>query len=365
MLRRFYWFALFICMTGCVEPYQFIVHDDAPSLVVEGFISDRSFAETISYPSDGRFFSVKLAMTGDVTNRRANPVTGATVDLISSSGGRWTYSEAGEGLYHLLDANFKAQDATQYKLRIALQDESVFESGWEALPNVSPPPIGAVGFIETEKQMFVMESGKWVIRSFQGAKTHINVPENNTGNPIYYRWIYSPTWLYIAPLSSVVDPGHKCWATDRYYLNTYSLQRDVAGGYAKDLFFFKTIRNERIFEKFSVLLTQHAMTSDYYNFWKEMQDQNEGTAMLDTPPYNLKTNFLSTSGAKRVSGYFGVVREQATRWYFTKNELSYTVENTLRADCLVAYGGPPAAECLDCRAYSFGVTTTTKPPWWQ
>lgn len=356
---------LIVCMTACVEPYEFVVRDNFPSLVVEAFIADKSYSETLSYPSDGRYFSVKLSRTGDVTNLRPVPVTGATVEVLSSSGGLWNYSETGKGVYHLLDAGFKAQEGTAYKLRVILPDETGFESGWESLPESEAPPMGDVGFVETEKQMFVMESGEWVIRSFKGLETYINVPRNEVGNPIYYRWTYSPMWVYIAPLSSVVNDGHKCWATDPYYLNTYSLQKDVTGGYPKDLFFIRSIRNERIFEKFSVLFVQHAMTSDYYNFWKEMQDQNEATAMLDTPPYNLKSNFSSTSGARRVSGYFGVVREQATRWYFTKNQLSSTVENTLRADCLVDYGGPPAPECLDCRAYSFGVASTTRPSWWQ
>lgn len=365
MFKNLRSFLLIICMAGCLEPYEFVVRDDAPSLVVEAFIADKSFNETLSYPSDGRYFSVKLSLTGDVTNLRPVPVTGASVELLSSSAERWNYVEAGKGIYYLRDADFKALEQTRYKLTITLPDETVFESAWEALPDASAPPIGEVAFVETEKQMFVMEAKEWVIRPFRGVEAQINVPLNNTQKPIHYRWTYSPMWVYIAPLSSVSDPGHMCWATDQYYLNAYTLQKDISGGYPKELFFFRTIRNERIFEKFSVLVTQHVMTSDYYNFWKEMQDQNEGTALLDTPPYNLKTNFFPTSGVKGVSGNFGVVREQATRWYFTKKELSYTVENTLRADCLVDYGGPPAAECLDCRAYSFGVATTSKPTWWR
>src|SRR5690606_14712477 len=180
------------------------------------------------------------------------------------------------------------------------------------------------------------------------------VAENDTGKPIHYRWSYTPLWIYKAPLSSVIDPGHICWATDPYYLNTFALQTDRSGGYPKELFFMRTVRNERIFEKFSILLTQHAMTDRYYNFWKEMKDQNEGSSLNDAPPYNLETNYTATAGNLRVSGYFGVVREQATRWYFNKGELSYYVANTLKPDCLVVYGpGPPAAECTDCREYSF------------
>jgi hypothetical protein len=54
---------------GCVEPYEFVVHDDEQALV-EAFISDKSFSETLLYASDGRYFTVKLTNTGDVTNTR-------------------------------------------------------------------------------------------------------------------------------------------------------------------------------------------------------------------------------------------------------------------------------------------------------
>ena len=151
---------------------------------------------------------------------------------------------------------------------------------------------------------------------------NISVPENNTGEVIRYRWTYSPMWIYRAPLSSVIDQGHVCWATDENYLKTYALQEDRAGGYKEDLFFMQTVRNERIFEKFSVLVTQHVMDDRYYNFWKEMKERNEASALAEIPPYNLQTNYFSTTDDKRVTGYFGVVSEQARRWYFSRNDLS-------------------------------------------
>lgn len=101
------------------------------------------------------------------------------------------------------------------------------------------------------------------------------------------------------------------------------------------------MRNERIFEKCSVLVAQHVMTEPYFNFWKEMKDRNEASSLIDVPPYNLRTNFSSTTGGKKVLGYFGVIQEQAKRWYFDRTELSYYVPNALRADCLVAYGPGP------------------------
>ncbi len=372
MLKKLGFYSLFLLIGGCLEPYEFIVHDNEPSLVVEAYISDKSFDETLLYPSDGRYFTVKLSETGDVTNTRAIPVTGAVVELWSNDNEVWPYTEGVTGIYSLLDAEFKAQRGIQYKLRILLTDETVYESEWVSLPQVDAPPIGEVGFTETERQTYIMESSEWVLKSIKGVSANIQIPKNISGGTIHYRWTYAPMWIYVAPLISRNSPVYKCWATDAFHLKSYGLQIDKSGRYVKDLFFFPTIRNERIFEKFSVLITQQVMNEPYYSFWKEMKDRNEGSALVDIPPYNLKTNFSSSSsssspsGEKNVSGFFGVVTEQAKQWYFKKEELSYGVENTLKADCLVNYGpGSPAEECTDCRAYSFGIATTRKPAWWQ
>lgn len=353
-------------IAGCVEPYEFVVHQDEPGIVVEAFISDKSFNETVMYPSDGRYFTVKLSKTGDVVNHRPEAVTGAKVQLLNDQNEAWVYSEVATGLFQLLDSEFKAIDGKQYKMRIVLADEQVIESEWESLPDVDPPSMGEIVFDETETDTYVMEANEWVVNSLKTVSVNIQVAGNDTGRPVFYRWTYEPMWIYIAPLTSVVDPGHKCWATDASYLNTYALQVDRSGGYKKDLFHFPTIRNDRIFEKFSVLVTQHAMTQGYFEFWQELKDQSEGSILTETTPFSLRTNYFSLTGGKKVYGYFGVVREQAKRWYFSSEDLTYNVTNTLRGDCLVVFGpGPPAPSCLDCREYKFGQATLTQPAWWQ
>ena len=365
MLKKLKFFSLFLLIAGCIEPYEFIVRDTSPSLVVEAYISDRSFNETLAYPSDGRYFTVRLTETGDVINHRPVAVSGAVVQLSSSEGQTWFYTPGDAGTYTLLDDDFAARKGVRYKLRITLADEEVYESAWESMPETEVPPIGEVSFTEGEKQVYVLEAGKWILRTKKVITSSIRLPENVSGEPIRYRWTFTPVWIYVAPLISQTDPVFRCWATDPNYLNRYALQIDKSGGYQKDLFEMLTVRNERIFERFSALVTQHAMTEPYYNFWREMKERNEGSALVDVPPFNLKTNFSSPTGGKKASGYFGVTSEQATRWYFDRTELSYEMPNTLRDDCLVVYGpGPPAEECTDCRAYSFGKATTTKPLWW-
>ena len=356
----------FLCVVSCIEPYDFVVHDDGHTLVVEAYITDKSFNETLTYPSDGRYFTTKLSYTSDVINIRPTLISGATVTLVDDRGEIWVYTESPKeaGMYKLLNDDFRALSGVTYKLQIMLPDESRYESSWEQFPVGPTPTVGEVTFNETEKQKYGIEAGEQALQTVKGIIANIGVPVNDTGMDIYYRWDYTPTWIYIAPLSSVSDPGNKCWATSNTYLPDYALQIDHAGGYTKELFFLQTIRNEKLFEDFSVLVTQYRLSEEYYSFWREMQEQVQG-GLFDAPPYNLHTNIQSLGDDNLVSGYFGVAQEQAKRWYFNKGDLSYHVENTLKADCLVDYHGPPAPECLDCREYSFGTAVTVKPAWWR
>jgi hypothetical protein len=318
----------------------------------------------VAYPSDGRFFSVKLSSSGDVTNVRPAVIEFATVTLSTDDGDVWEYVESEPGLYLLLNPQFKAEPGVMYKLRIELTDESIFESNWEGLPGAEAPPMGDINFSEVSLEKYAIEAREKVVVSVDGIQTQIDMPEKGSGESFYYRWSFIPHWIYIPPLTPTPPLGKKCWATNPYYLSHYALQLDNVGGYRKNLFFMETIRNERIFHRFSTLIIQHSMTQDYYYFWKEMQEQNESSQLIDKPPFNLDTNFQSLTGEKRVSGYFGVVQEQAKRWYFDKKDLSYFVENTLQKDCNVPYQDK-APECFDCREYSFGITTNVKPSWWM
>src|SRR5688572_29052690 len=178
-MRVFKFFGLFLIVFSCIEPYQFVITDDSPLLVVEGYISDKSFEETQKYPSDGRYFSVKLSTTSSVTNVRSKPVSNASVKIINDANEEWFYQESGaeKGLYELYDPSFAAQEGIKYKLQISSEEE-VYESSWEAFPETQVPPIGTVGFVESESQTYIVESGDKVLRTVKDITTHITVSEN-------------------------------------------------------------------------------------------------------------------------------------------------------------------------------------------
>ena len=363
-------FLLSILLVSCIEPYRFDVKSREPSLVVEGHISDVSYNESLDYPSDGRFFTVILRYTSDVNNVRGQVVENASVVLVSNSGDSWTYtpSELEPGKYILADRDFKARKDTMYKLQISLADGKSYESAWEQLPSAAPGTIGNVDFEEIEKQVYVVKAGEQEVETIKGINVRMDLPEREPGNPVYYLWDFEPTWIYVAPLARPSNPVYRCWVTGKHYITNYTLQIDNVGGYKKDLFFIETEINERVTEGLSVLVKQYAMTEGFYFFWKEMKDQAEGGFIQDTPPFNLQTNFKALDSDERVAGYFGVVDEEAIRWYFSVRDLSYPVHNSMKYLCENPPGPPVRGEpnsCENCLAYDKGPITNVQPSWWD
>jgi len=347
---------------GCIERYNFVIKNKQRALVVEGFVSDVSYNQTLDYPSDGRYFTVKLSYTSDVVNLRGEVISGASVKLLSDSSDEWLYTENTEnpGEYLILDKDFKVQPNREYKLQIRLLEEQIYESDWQQLPQQNRSPIGEVSFEESSQYLYQYVAGEKVVRNEPGIDVFITVPKNNVGKTIYYKWDVVPTWIY--EVNSVV-PNRVCWITNQYYLSNYFLQEDVKGGYTKKLFFEKTTSNERLIWGMSLLINQQILNEDYYQYLVELKKQG-ADQLFDAPPFNLKTNLHAVDEDAKVVGYFALVNENAIRWYFNTKDLSYRIEDPYDKDCKNPNGvGGPI--CGDCLAYPNGRATLSKPSWWE
>ena len=368
-LSKFSFIIILFLFSWCIEPYDFRIINNDPTLVIESYISDKSYNESLEFPSDGRYFEVKLKRSSDVININDQVESNATVTLVNNLGEEWVYSEVpdGSGKYILFNNEFKAYYSTQYKLQINLANGEQYESSWESLPESTSKEMGDISFKEIVKQGYIYESGEEEIRDIDGIDIYVNLPENITNSPLFYRWNFKPMWIYTTsfpPRGSGSNPI--CWITNNYYLSDFTLQKDNVGGYPQKLTFLKTTGNHRIYKKFSLLITQLIMSEEYFNFWNEIQEQSEKGGLFDAPPYNLHTNFKALNSNKNVSGYFGAVVEQATRWYFDRKDLSYQVKDDVVELCNISYGpdGPGGPECYNCMEYPYGNPSNSTPSWW-
>lgn len=358
-----YW-VLLLLLFSCIEPYEFKISDTSPSLVVEGYISDASYDETILYPSNGKFFNVKLSYTSDVSNIKNEMVTGASVSLISKRGGEWKYTEIDPGVYGLINECFKAEDGQWYKIRVSLPSGAMVESDWSSLPDEGIDEMGNLSFEEVTEDVYKVVDGKRQIVNVDGIDINIYLSDNmNKPDPIYYQWTFEPSWIFQASLPPLINK--ECWISNSSYLSGNVLHKDVVGGYGHKLFFMETLDNERLLWQFSLLVRQFQLDKNYYEYLSEVKDQTD-ESLVDRPPYNVRTNLIDTAEQIKVVGYFAVVREKAIRWYINQRDLSYGIENKRKEFCLDPLNalerGP---ECQDCLAYGEGTSSLKIPIWWK
>lgn len=362
-------FVLFIALgiNSCIEPFDFDIENPQRPLVIEAYISDVSYSETLQYPSDGRLFDVKLRYGQDLTGY-GEPVLGAYVYLESSEGQSWVYDPlvSDKGTYVLLDFDFKAVPGIEYRLVINGPAEEVIESDWLSLPN-QPSPMGEVSFKEAEilEADLIRPGEDPVIRSVQGVNVTVDIEEKPVERDDFYMWAYDTHWIIKAYRRDRLDPRYQCWIEGNSYLSQFDITHDIKGGYTQELSFLKVDDNERFSEGMSILVKQFAINEEYYNFLSELQKQYLSGELFAPPPYNLNTNYTSLDADYPVFGYFSIRHEEAKRIYLTRMMFSFFSSNSYRKGCIDAI--PPYGEndpCDDCRNYYFGGTASTQMPWW-
>lgn len=362
---------LFLLLTsGCVEKFDFNISRENAGLVIESYISNMSYDESIAIPSNGEHFRVKLSQISDVDNVRDVKIDDAKVFLLDSDGNEWQYtaSNVTSGEYVLFENNFKAEPGLTYQLNVVLNEGQHFESDWEALPQVENEEMGDFIVVEKAKEEYVYEAGEPVVKDVLGVNVSIEVPEKSNQESYNYRWSFDPLWIYEATLADVVRSDEViCWVRNQWYQRDFVLQQIREGNVNKELFFLQTKGNERVFRHFSTLVNQDILSDDYYNFWKELDAQKDKGGLFDQPPFGLTTNFKATNSDWTVNGYFGVVSRKSRRWTFDPSELSYLLSDVSYDNCLLLANepGPKTDQCYFCTQYNSGTATTTAPDWWR
>ncbi|SOE19575.1 protein of unknown function [Spirosomataceae bacterium TFI 002] len=360
---------LILILSACIEKYDFNVENENKGIVVEAQFSNKSFEDTKLYPSEGRYFQLKLSHTSDVDNIRDDKISGARILLIDSDGNEYMYTETtAEGIYELKYPNLRAEDGKKYKLSITLEEGQMFESRWESV-NHSGNKLGEFSFKETQKETYVFTYDKKDIKTLNGINLAINIPKKENKEPIFYKWKFEPLWVFRASLPPENSPVKQCWVTSDYYLNDFVLLKDnFGGGFNQNLFFLQIKENDKTYVYFSTLVIQEELSEDYFNFWKDFQAQKEKGGLFDQPPFGLPTNLKPTNNNWTVNGFFGIVNEEAIRWELDPLALSYVIKNNLDYLCNLPQGPPvpgKPSDCKDCRSYSDGISVTKEPSWWN
>lgn len=208
--------------------------------------------------------------------------------------------------------------SAKYRLRIKTAGGKEYLSDY--VPVQNSPPIDSVHWRRTDEGIQLLVS------------THDS--QNKTW---YYRWEYDETWEIHSDFISNFrweDPRvvsrqnpfsiYFCWVSDasrRLFVNSSArLTQDVISGQQLNLI---PLAAERISVRYSILVTQYALTKEAYQFWDIMKKNTEQVGTLfDPQPSQLLSNIRSVNDpTEPVIGFISAGAVSQKRLFIRRNEV--------------------------------------------
>lgn len=299
----FIFFALSaLYLTACKDPYNPAIKNlDKEILVVEGFIDGADVTDiTLS----------RVRSMGAADTNFQKYVTNAQV-LVEDDG------NAQFALFNTGDGHYKGQYAfapeKHYRIRIRMADHREYVSAF--VPYKISPPVDSISYR--------IEPG--------GARFFVSTHDNSSRSK-YYRWKYEETWefhssyhtqyRYNSDKVKVVDFSdsvYQCWqfnqSKELLITSTEKLSSDNVNQFP--LLFIENGHYKLSF-LYSIFLSQYAMDSLGYNYYRQLKKNTEETgSIFDPQPGNLRGNIFNTKDSSEiVVGYIGAGSSYRTRQFF-------------------------------------------------
>ncbi|HYK77529.1 MAG TPA: DUF4249 domain-containing protein [Daejeonella sp.] len=373
---RLFVLSLFI-FSACKEPYDPAIGDMKSNfLVVEGLIN--------SGPGTTSF---TLSRTVGLASKiNSAPELRAKVSIEAQNGSSIVLTERGKGVYSASHSALNIQQ--KYRLKILTSEGKEYLSDYV---NVQLAPE--------------MDKVEWD-KVNQGVELYVST-HDATNNTRYYRWEYEETWQFNPPYyinleyknGAVIDADpsinmYNCWKTEKSTKlllgSSARLEQDVIH---KSPLLFIEPNSEKLGIKYSILVKQHALSKEAFNYWNSMQKISEQMGTIyDPQPSQIRGNircvidpsepvvgFVSASSVKE-KRIFISQREQLPEWrtplnrceeleVFLKDLQFYFSNNTFlpltpfydpTGERIIGYIGVPMI-CGDCRLRG----TNVKPSFWE
>jgi hypothetical protein len=362
-----------VLAVACKEKYTppVITAANEKFLVVEGYINIGQDSTVIT-----------LSHTRDISDTAPPlPEPGASVMVQSDAGGSYALTDEGNGSYYI---PYIAGSATA-KYRLAITTSAGLQFLSDYVKTKQSPPIDSINWEQQNDGVHIY------------ANSH-----DDAGNTLYYKWDYIETYEYHAPFESNFDVVNgaivprdasneifKCWrtlqSTNVYIASTARLSKDVV--YKSELVFIPS-STEKLGVLYSILVKQHTLTPEGFNYWQTLRKNTENLGSLfDAQPSQLQGNihcvndpsvvtvgFITASTVQQQRIF--IPRNQLNNWHYPPDPLSICDTVHLNAQNTANYlatGWIPIdyytmfltyavlPDCADCRRQG-GITT--KPPFW-
>jgi Domain of unknown function (DUF4249) len=312
--QRLLYYVLFVAAWGCKDKYDLPYSGpNKGHLVVDGFINSGTGPTSIR-------LSRTLGLVDTLVRRNE---VGAVVSVEGKDNSSYVLSEKGQGLYGTDQLGL--QLSVQYRLHIKTKDGKDYFSDY--LNVIKTPAIDTIS---------------WE-RPGEGVELFVNThdPQNKT---LYYRWEFDETWEYHSLHYSLMqyvyniagDPvkvedrppesARKlfyCWKTES---NTNILIGSSANLSRDSIHLpLKIIPNTdwRLSVLYSILVKQHAISAEHYEFLKRMRKNTEQTgSVFDAQPSALNGNIHNLADANEiVVGFIGISDLQEKRTFIKNSDV--------------------------------------------
>jgi hypothetical protein len=299
-------FILALC--ACREPFEPENPQEASSvLVVEGYID-----------TDGLESKLKISRTVPINSEETlNPESNAVVTIFAANGAAYPFSQSEPGVYVISRDLAENED---YRLEIVLRGGARFESS--IIRPIVTPEILDAGFVKDEDgvEVFVNTQGNEIADDFLWTfeETWISRPRIRT------------TYIYDPQIKNVRDRTQAeqialCFKTEE----NPGILLETSSRFKDQVVFRKTITeiltgDERIQERYSILISQKALTPDAVQFWETLKRNTEDIGSIFSPlPSQISGNIraMDNSGISVVGQIsMGVTRQK--RIYINLEEVS-------------------------------------------
>jgi len=295
---------------GCKKPYLPVaISGNTNYLVVEGTINTGQDSTIIRVSR-----TVKLA-----SKLKSAAELNATVMVEGDDNSTYPVAETGNGYYKTFALNLS--DSHKYRLKITATDSKVYQSDF--VPVKNSPPIDSVTYGPTTGGI--------------GLFVNTHDASNKT---TYYRWNYVETYIIHAafhstmklvtvPFDTVVirpldEQVYECWRNDSssnvILGSSAKLAQDVI---SHTQLTYVPIGSERMGVRYSILVTQTALTADAFNYWQNLKKNTEQLgSVFDAQPSEIQGNIhCVTNPSEPVIGYISAGTITRTRIFVDNRNL--------------------------------------------
>jgi hypothetical protein len=376
------WFLPVVLCISCVDPYEPVIEESQEVMVINGYITDKPGIHKVS-----------ISRSAPFNNPVYRPLQGCVVRIRDDQGNMVIYMESGEGPWYegYLDSTF-LKVGSSYALVVNTPDGEEYQSSYDTL--LACPPVDTLYFEVEEQGSSIPGSSYWGVQFFLDVKGSPSASRN-------FRWLleetyeytsaYTSDWILLQPLGPVdpyiSDTVSHCYMTLPVNQTFSGSTRFLAENRLNRQYLnFVSNRTPRLKIKYSLLVKQHSLTNEIFDYWDRMRTQSSETGgFYETQPSSTVGNISNSNDpGEKVLGCFYATQEQAKR-LTVRYQFDFPVQGySCQLDTLyslvefgheypyyvfslseMTMGGPPYLTgdryCFDCRELG---GENTRPEYW-